>query len=447
MKTLFAFLFCFMLLPYGKAQNVPLKIDSLISAYVNLNKFNGVALVAYRGKIIFEKGYGWKDFADKSLNNANTIFQIGSITKEFTAAVILKLIAQKKLGLEDKLSKFYPDFPKGDSISIKNLLTHTSGIPDYTHRPDFEKISVIPTNEENMLAQLKQQPLEFSPGERFKYSNSGYVLLGYIIEKVTHQHYERVVREMLLSPLKMENTGFDYKGLKSANKSQGYTVFSVLEKKVCPVIDSSEFFAAGAMYSTVGDLYKWHQGWQQGLVVTEELVKAAYTPFKGTYGYGWDMDSVYNKQVVGHSGAMFGFRAKMVRIPSDDLFIILLNNRSDDPYLAAISKGISAIVYQQPYVLPVPAARLSRKELKIYTGRYEFSSTDFADILLVDGHLMGRSPRRTLELIAREKDHFWVMEREGEEGEITFGRNGKGEVIEIYLNKGKGEIRVGKKTR
>jgi len=447
MKTLFLCLFCLMLTHFGKSQQVSRQIDSLITAYVDLGKFSGTALVAHRGKILFEKSYGWKDFSAGSLNNSQTIYQIGSITKEFTATVILKLIVQRKLSLDDPLSKFYPDFPKGDSITIKHLLTHTAGIPDYTHRPDFEAVSVIPMNEWDLLVQLKQQPLEFSPGEKFKYSNSGYVLLGYIIQKVTHKPYEKVVREMLLQPLKMDATGFDYKGLKSRNKAQGYTVFSVLEKKTAPVIDATEFFAAGGMYSTVGDLYKWHEGWQQGLVLDEQTERAAYTPFKGTYGYGWDMDSVYHKQVVGHSGAMFGFRSKMIRIPSDDLFIILLNNRSDDPYLTAISKGITAIVYQQPYTLPVPAAKLGEKVLNMYVGRYHFDSTNFADILLIDGHLMGRSPRKTLELIPRGNDRFRVMEREEEEGEITFSRNEKGAISEIHLNKGNGHIQTGKKTR
>jgi CubicO group peptidase (beta-lactamase class C family) len=447
MKTLFICLFSLMLASFGSAQEMSRKIDTLISAYVDLGKFSGTALVAWHGRILFEKSYGWKDFSAGRLNNSHTIYQIGSITKEFTAAVVLRLRTQRKLTLEDPLSRFYPDFPKGDSITIKHLLTHTSGIPDYTHRPDFEAISVIPTNEASLLERLKQQPLEFSPGEKFKYSNSGYALLGYIIEKVTHEPYEKVVREMLLQPLKMEATGFDYKGLKSRDKAQGYTIFSVLEKKVCPVIDATEFFAAGGMYSTVGDLYKWHQGWQQGLVLDEQSEKAAYTPFKGTYGYGWDMDSVYHKQVVGHSGAMFGFRSKMVRIPSDDLFIILLNNRSDDPYLTAISKGITAIVYQQPYTLPVPAAKLGEEVLETYVGRYNFDSTNFADILLIDGHLMGRSPRKTLELIPRGMDRFRVMERETEEGEITFSRDGKGAVSEIHLNKGNGNIQTGKKSR
>ncbi|WP_158266903.1 serine hydrolase domain-containing protein [Chitinophaga niastensis] len=429
------------------AQDIQRKIDTLVTAYVNLNKFSGTVLVGYHGNVIIKKGYGFRDAENGELNNTNTVFQIGSITKEFTSAVILKLVEQKKLFLSDKLNRFYPDFPKGDSITIESLLTHTAGIHDSTRRQGFVSIAVMPANEQGMLDQLKCKPPEVSPDKTFIYSNSGYALLGYIIEKVTHKPYEQVVREMIFGPLNMRNSGFDFTGLKNINKARGYMAFSALEQKECPAIDSSELFAAGAMYSTVEDLYKWHQGLQSGLIMSKTMLNRAYIPFKGKYGYGWRIDSVYNKMTVGHSGGMLGFRAKMLRIPEDDLFIMLLSNRSDDPYLEAISRSILAIIYQQPYVLPEQPVRLSDKALRAYAGIYEFSHDSWVDIIFVDGHLIGHSPKKTLELFPRKQDLFYIMEREGEEGNIGFGRDEKGEVNEIYLIKGDNNRSVGRKIR
>jgi CubicO group peptidase (beta-lactamase class C family) len=446
-KILAACFLSFFSLPLLVAQELPGKIDAMINSYVQLNKFNGSLLVASHGKIILEKGYGLKDAGTGAPNDVNTIFQAGSITKTFTAAVVLKLIEQHQLSLDDKLSKFYPDFPKGDSIRIENLLTHTSGIYDYTHEPDFIATSLLPTTEEHMLALLKQKPFTFSPGSKYGYSNSGYVLLGYIIEKVTHLPYEQAVRKMIFVPLGMHQSGFDYKGLQSKDKETGYLRFSVLEKKEYPAIDSSEYTAAGSLYSTVGDLYKWHQALQSGRVMNPSSLKAAYQPFKEKYGYGWALDSIYHQKTVGHTGGMFGFRALLTRIPEDDVCIILLNNSSDDPYLDIISKTILAILYSQPYDLPELPVKLKDQELEKYTGTYQMAPDNLVDVILEDGHLMGRSPRKTLELLPRAVDRFYVMDKEGEKGDVEFERNAAGAVSEIHLIKPDNSRKVGKKIK
>lgn len=447
MKRIFIFLVCFANLQNVVSQDTPQKIDALLKAYLNLNKFSGTLLVACQGKVIIEKGYGVRDAEKGALNDDSTIFQIGSLTKEFTSAVILKLVEQKKIRLSDKLNKFYPGFPKGDSITIEHLLTHTAGIQDATKSMGSFSIAVMPGSEQGMLDQLKRMPPEAMPGKTFRYSNLGYALLGYIIAKVTHKPYEQAVREMIFGPLNMQNSGFDFAGLKNTNKARGYMALSALEQKESVVADSSELFAAGAMYSTVEDLYKWHQGLQSGRIVSKAMLSRAYTPVKEKYGYGWSIDSVYNKLTVGHTGGMLGFRAKMVRIPEDDLFIILLGNRFDDPYLEAISRSILAIIYQQPYVLPEQPVKWSDQTLRAYTGIYEFSPGNWVDIIFVDGHLIGHSPKKTLELYPRKQDLFYIMEREGEEANIGFGRDEKGEVKEIYLIKLDNSKSVGKKIR
>src|SRR5580698_6851449 len=162
------------------------EIDELLKEYTKQNIFNGVALVAQKGKILLEKGYGYKNVATKTPNDTNTIFQIGSITKQFTAAIILQLQEQHRLSVQDRLSKYIPDYPNSDSITIENLLTHTSGIYNYTNDDAYmQNTSATPIKLETLISLFKNKPLDFSPGTKYSYSNSGYVLLGYIIERIT----------------------------------------------------------------------------------------------------------------------------------------------------------------------------------------------------------------------------------------------------------------------
>src|SRR6187551_1611091 len=206
------------------------KLDALINAYAKMYKFNGSALVAKNGVILLNKGYGYRNAADKIANTEQTVFQLGSITKQFTSAIILKLQQEKKLSVSDKLSKYFPGYPKGDSITIEHLLTHTSGIFNYTSDGNFMANEVAKsTDREKIMALFKDRPLDFSPGTGWNYSNSGYSLLGYIIEAVTKKTYYQAVRKYIFTPLHMTHSGFDFTHLKSNEKATGY--FSLDGKK------------------------------------------------------------------------------------------------------------------------------------------------------------------------------------------------------------------------
>ena len=264
------------------------KLDTLLSTYAKLNKFNGSALVAKNGVILLNKGYGYRDATSKTPNDEQTIFQLGSITKQFTSAVILKLQEEKKLSVSDKLSKYFPGYPKGDSITIRQLLTHTSGVFNYTNDGEFMKNEMTkPATREKMLALFKDKPLDFSPGTGWNYSNSGYLLLGYIIEDVTKKTYEQAVRKYIFTPLQMTHSGFDFTDLKSNKKATGYFNLDEKENAAAPIVDSSVSFSAGAIYSTTGDLYLWHEALQKNMILSKEQQEMAYTPVKNNYGYGW----------------------------------------------------------------------------------------------------------------------------------------------------------------
>src|SRR5450432_2236055 len=193
MKKLLILATALCIINFTFAQNTSGKLDTLINAYAKLYRFNGSALVAKNGTILLNKGYGYRNAADKVLNSEQTIFQLGSITKQFTSAVILKLQEEKKLSVSDKVSKYFPQYPKGDSITIEQLLTHTSGVYNYTNDQNFMANEMTkPASREKIMALFKDKPLDFPPGTGWNYSNSGYSLLGYIIEIATGKPYEQV---------------------------------------------------------------------------------------------------------------------------------------------------------------------------------------------------------------------------------------------------------------
>ncbi len=356
------------------AQNISAQLDTVLQAYYHRGEFNGSVLVARQGKILLEKGYGYSNRATHSLNNEHTQFQIASATKPFTSTLILKLVELHQLSLDDKLSKFYPDYPKGDSITIENLLSHTSGIYDYTQDGNFMNNEAgKPHTEEMMIALFKDKPLDFSPGSQWRYSNSGYSMLGYIVPRATGLSYDKAIRKYIFSPLKMTSSGFDFIHLDSARKATGYYADSTgAYDNKAPIVDSSVAFAAGAIYSTVEDLYKWHKGLQQYTIVAKSLQDKAYKPFKNNYGYGWINDSIYGHRMLSHSGGIWGFRSNFARITEDDICVILLSN-IETPAMTSITRKIMAVLYQQPYTVPglkVPV-QLSPAILTKYTGVYD----------------------------------------------------------------------------
>jgi CubicO group peptidase (beta-lactamase class C family) len=433
MKTLIIILFAFGIIQSASSQKLlSKKLDEAITTYVMCNKFNGSVLVAQKGKILLEKGYGLKNVTDQTLNDTHTIFQVGSITKEFTAAIILKLASEKQLSLSDPLSKYYAEFPNGDSITIENLLSQSSGIFNYTDINDFWTRSGKPAVEQSVIDTIKKRPLLFTPGSKFSYSNSNYMLLAYIIQKVTGKPYEMVVRERIFKPLDMSYSGFDFTGLKNPDKAKGYWDFTAMKTTEGPLYDSSEFTGSGNLYSTVRDLYKWHQALQEGRILTPKLQEQAYLPRAGQYGYGWELDTIYGKKIVGHGGRMFGFESKMIRIPEDDVFVVLLNNSSDGPYLRAIARNILAILYGKPFDAPERPVQLTEEQLNAYIGRFGEDEQHTFEVRLVNGHLFGmESPQNALELLPLEGNRFHFMEHEGEEGILEFAMDEKGKAKEI----------------
>lgn len=433
----------------ARAQAPSQELEAMLRAYADRGDFAGSVLVARHGKILLEKGYGLANRRTHAPNGPNTRYPIASVTKTFTAALVLHLAERNKLVLTDKLSRYYPDFPHGDSITLAQLLSHTSGVYDYTQLNDFMLSETArPATEQRMLALFQNRPLDFAPGTDWRYSNSGYSLLGYIIEKVTGLSYAQALQQYIFKPLRMSHSGFDYQRLEDISKAMGY--YAAVGKeyvKETPSIDPSISFAAGALYSTVGDLYKWHTGLQRHRIIRASSAARAYTPVRNHYGYGWMIDSVAGRRTVAHSGGMWGFRSNLVRVPADDVCIVLLSN-TETSSLDAIAKSLLAILYRRPYQLPVTkhAIVLNPEVLQQYTGTYLMKEQNLlVEVKLENGVLQTypfHGPRG--ELVALSESRFFI--REQEDFEVSFTRNEQGRVLTMTLH-AKGHERVGEKIK
>ena len=341
------------------AQSKAAKIDALLQQYVTNRQFNGTVLVAEKGQVIFKKGYGMANMEWNIPNAPDTKFRLGSITKQFTAMLIMQLVEQGKLKLNGKITDYLPDYPKatGDKITIHHLLTHTSGIPSYTGFPKFfETMSRDPYTPEAFTKEFANLPLEFEPGSKFLYNNSGYFLLGVIIEKVTGKSYADVLKANLLTPLKLTDTGYDLASPILPKRATGY------EKRGssyvnAPYLDMSIPYAAGSLYSTVEDLYRWDQALYGDNLLSASAKTTMFTPFLEDYAYGWGVGKTKVGQlkdsllVIGHGGGINGFNTLISRFPKDQQLVVLLNNTGGAP-LNGIRENILRILYDQPVEAP-----------------------------------------------------------------------------------------------
>ncbi|MET0466406.1 MAG: serine hydrolase domain-containing protein [Chitinophagaceae bacterium] len=411
------------------SQDLSSKLDQLVTAYSSEMRFNGSILVAHKGKVVLNKAYGFQHVKDSTLNTTETVYKIGSISKQFTAALILKLQEMKKLSVNDKLSKYFPAYPKGDSITIDQLVHHTSGITNYTSNREFMRNQVTRSHSrDSMMALFKDKPLDFSPGTQWRYSNSAYNMLGYIIEDVTGMSYYAAMRKYILEPLSLNNSGFNFLSVDKKKKATGYFRFTELTSQEAPDVDSSVSYSAGAIYATTTDLFLWNKALWNNTVFNKESAKAATTPGKNKYGYGIFIDSIYGKQKIEHSGSIYGFNSNMVTIPSDGSCIILLANVGT-PFLDTITKSLLAILYDKPYSVPAPfkPMQVSAAELKQFEGSFGTEGAPTFKIWVEKDKLLSQPDGQDiLEFRPEKKDFFYVRE---EEAHIRFNRNDQ-QVIE-----------------
>lgn len=326
------------------------KLDDYLNAHLQNRSFMGSILLATEGQILVSKGYGMANLEHDVPNTPQTKFRLGSITKQFTSMSVMQLQKKGLLSVNDTCDKYIPDFKSGDLFTIHHLLTHTSGVISFTGFPDYRKTMVLPLKLEEIIAKFKDRPLEFEPGSQFKYSNSGYILLGYIIEKVSGMSYADYIEEKIFDPLGMKDTGYDSHRMILKNRATGYIASK--ERYInSAYIDMKIPHAAGALYSTVEDLYKWDRA-----IYTEKLIDTAslekmFTPFKNGYGYGWGIGTIFERKRISHNGGINGFVTHIGRFPEDETCIIILSNQANAK-MRDIVKDVTAILFGEPYSIP-----------------------------------------------------------------------------------------------
>lgn len=407
------------------------EFDKLLSDQYKTNETGCAALVSRNGQIIYKKAFGMANLELNIPMQADNIFRIGSITKQFTAVAILQLMEQGKLSLQDDITKFIPDYPThGHHISIEHLLTHTSGIQSYTDMKDFGEIMRKDMKPEELIAHFKNQPMEFAPGTKWNYNNSGYFLLGYIIEKITGKTYPQYLEENFFKPLDMTNSyyGSDSKIIK--NRASAY------EKGKDGFVNAEPLsmtlpYSAGSIQSTVEDLFKWHQAVHAYKLLKKENLDKAFTKYKlndgkeTQYGYGWFLGNVQGSATIEHGGGINGFLTQSIYLPKEDVFVAVFSN-CDGNSPSDVSSKIAALTIGKPYAYK----EITLDNLQSYTGVYE-NEEGQRIITLADNQLYSqRSGGSKSKIKPYQKDTFFF---ENMLSTLEFGRNSAGQIEKVTL--------------
>jgi len=406
------------------------RAKAAIQAYADANIFSGTVLIAKDGKPVFVESYGAANRELDVPNARDTKFRIGSITKQFTATAILQLAESGKLNVDDPVSKYYSDAPKAwDKITIKHLLTHTSGIPSYTDVPNFfEKEARLPRTPEEIIKLTRDKPLQFEPGSKFAYDNSGYIVLGYIIEKASGETYADYVQKHIFDPLGMKDSGYDSTAKIIPHRAEGYQPDKGGFVNA-PFVDMSLPYAAGSLYSTVDDLLTWDQALYAAKPLKPESLSRMFTDYGNKYGFGWVIDEKFGHKRIWHNGGINGFRSILSRYPDDKLTIVVLANLIPSPvekmesdlagiYLAAVTQSAEA--------------SLSPDVLQRYVGAYELTPAFIVKVTREGNRLFAQATgQQRLEIFATsEKEFFYKVV----DARISFVADGKDSVSGLVLH-------------
>ena len=324
------------------------RVDDYVKAQMDQRRIPGLVLtVITNGKVAKTAAYGLANVEVQAPVRIDTVFEIGSVTKQFTAALILMLVDEGKLAVDDKISRFFDNAPETwKDVTVRHLLTHTAGIRNYTSLPGFEVTKRL--DAKKFVAAIGAYPLETKPGETFKYSNTGYNLLGYIIERITARSYWDVLRARILEPLEMRATTSRDSKPTVSNRAAGYE----LKNGVVTNRDSNltDVFSAGAIVSTVGDLVKWNAALDARKFLSPATYEAMWQPVslnsgeRRLYGFGWRLDDHKGRRQIWHSGSTSGFTSSLLRFPDEKLAIIVLCNQGEQSTATHVARGVADLL-------------------------------------------------------------------------------------------------------
>ena len=412
------------------------RMEQIVKAYADEAKtFMGTVLVAQDGKVLVSRAYGFANLEWRIPNTPSTRFRLGSVTKQFTAASILLLEERGKLATGDLVKNHLPDAPAAwDQITLYHLLTHTSGIPSFTGFPEYRTAKLVMTPTEKIVAAFRDKPLEFAPGEKFNYSNSGYVLLGYLVEKISGQTYEQFVQENIFTPLGMKDSGLDSNRTVIPQRASGYSP-SPNGPVNAEFIHMSIPHGAGALYSTTEDLLRWTQGLFGGKLLSPASLEKMKTPFKNDYAFGLQARTVNGRLVIDHGGGIEGFNTMLAYYPATKLTVAVLGNLNGNApgeiasHLGAVAHGDTVKLNSERKEISVSADVLAR-----YAGTYEVAPKVDLLITLVDGKLMGQmGQQKPLPLFAETETIFFLK---AIDAQLEFVKDDSGNVTHVITRQG-----------
>ena len=416
------------------------RMDQVIQSYVDGNQFMGAVLVARGDEVLLSKGYGFANLEWKIPNTPETKFRLGSITKQFTAASVLLLEERGKLRIDDPIGKYLPDVPESWSkITIFHLLTHTSGIPNFTSLPDYAGSKGTATSPEQRIARLRDQPLDFDPGTKWAYSNSGYVVLGELIQEVSGVPYAQFVRDNILTPIGMNDSGYDSNAAIIARRASGYRTGKKGTLLNAEYIDMSVPFAAGALYSTTEDLLKWQIALFAGKVVSPASLTKMTTPFIGNYAFGLFVEQRGEHKFIGHNGGIDGFSTDLHYWPDQRITVVVLANEESSARTDIAAK-LDDLAQGRTVSLPSERKEMSlpRNVLRQYVGTYQARDGMRMMVTQEGSQLISQiSGQGKVPIYPESRNRFFwkVVDAEAE-----FARDAHGKVKSVVIHQGGNDV-------
>ena len=410
------------------------RMDQIVRFVADKKEFMGSVLVAQGDHVVFSKGYGSANL-EMFPNSPNTKFRIGSITKQFTAAAILLLEEQGKLKVDDLLRSYIKDAPGAwDKVTIRHLLTHTSGIRSFTQLPDFLTWRLSESSVEKTIGRFRDLPLEFPPGGKHSYSNSGYILLSYVVELVSGQKFEIFLQEKIFTPLGMKDSGYDSNTALIVRRAAGYTMGP-------DGLRNADYFSttfsqgAGGLYSTTEDLLRWTQGLFGGKLLSASSLEKMITPFKDGYAFGLGVVEEHGHKIILHGGGIDGFTTQLSYFPDKEMTIAVLSNLNDNgDSVGWIWKKLAAVMYDEKVVLPSERTEINllQDSLTKFTGAYELAPSTNLLITLEDDHLMAQiAPEPPKRLLAESATMFFARDVDSQ---VEFAQDTSGAVTALIFH-------------
>lgn len=420
-KTIALLSFCLLISFSNQAQNLESQIDDILKATYKINEPGATALVYKNGEVIYRKAFGNANLELGVPMQPEYVFEIGSITKQFTAIAILMLEEQGKIKVEDPITKYISDYPtNGKTITIHHLLNHTSGIKSYTSLQSFMKHARTDMTPSELIDKFKNEPMDFEPGEKFLYNNSGYVLLGHIIEIITGESYADFIQKNIFDKVGMSNSHYGSMKKLINNRATGY------QQNDNGYVNADYLsltlpYAAGSLMSNVDDLLKWQKALNTNKLISQKTYEKAINGSSLNngehivYGYGLSAGKIQGSKSISHGGGIFGYTTQGIYMPEEDVFVSVLTN-CDCNSPGGVANRITALVIGKPFLDKADAITLSEAKLKKWVGTYEFPDGAIRFITINDGKIFSQREGSTKMEIYPMSESMFIFE----DGDITY---------------------------